>query len=144
MSRARIVTLVLVAVALAVVAWMAIRMLTPPPADLDLSREKGSAAGIYRVAIEPELQPLEQGRLHSWIVTVTANGAPVADATLSVDGGMPQHGHGLPTQPEATGHNGEGRYRIDGVRFNMGGWWVLRLGIDAAAGQDTVEFNIML
>lgn len=142
MSRTMKIAAALVLVAVG--GWMAVKMLTPPPADLDLARDKPSAAGLYRVAIEPELEPVEQGRMHSWIVSVQANGAPVTDATLSIDGGMPQHGHGLPTKPQSAGHVGEGRYRIDGVRFNMSGWWVLKLGIEAPAGKDSVEFNIVL
>lgn len=144
MSRPRLVIVALIVVIAVVASWYVMRMMAPPPADLDLSRDKPSAAGLYRVAVEPELQPLEQGRLHSWIVSVQANGAPVTDATLTIDGGMPQHGHGLPTQPQSAGHIGEGRYRIDGVRFNMGGWWVLKIGIASSAGSDTAEFNIML
>jgi hypothetical protein len=30
------------------------------------------------------------------------------------------------------------------VRFNMGGWWELRLTIDSPAGRDAVTFNIVL
>jgi hypothetical protein len=145
MSRSRIVVVALIAVIAVVVAWYGMQMMAPPPADLDLSREKPSAAGRYRVAIAPELEPLEQGRLHSWIVTLrTVAGAPVTDATLTVDGGMPQHGHGLPTQPQSAGHIGEGRYRFDGVRFNMAGWWVLKFTIEAPTGKDAAEFNIQL
>ena len=136
---------VAVLAALGIVALMAVRMFAPPPDDLDLSRDKASEGGLYRVSIAPESEPVPQGVLHAWIVTVaTADGAPVADATIGVDGGMPQHGHGLPTAPKAAGHLGDGRYRIEGVRFNMGGWWVLSLEISSAAGADTAEFNIRL
>ena len=40
---------------------------------------------------------------------------------------MPQHGHGLPTRPRVTRSLGEGIYEIEGVRFNMGGWWGIKL-----------------
>lgn len=135
-----------IALAVLVVAgFYAMRMMSPPPADLDLAREKASAGGLYAVAIEPEAEPVQQGPLHGWIVTVTtADGEPVADAEIAVDGGMPQHGHGLPTAPQSAGHIGEGRYRIEGVRFNMGGWWVLKFAISSPAGDDEAEFNIAL
>lgn len=139
---------ILAAVLLAVVGAagvFALRMFTPPPADLDLSREKASAAGLYAVAIEPELNPVQQGSLHAWIVTLaTPQGSPVTDAEIAVGGGMPQHGHGLPTAPQSAGHIGEGRYRIEGVRFNMSGWWVLKFAITSPAGVDEAEFNILL
>lgn len=139
---------IIAAIALAVLVvagFYGLRMLSPPPADLDVAREKASAAGLYAVAIEPEVEPVQQGSLHGWILTVTTpEGEPVADAEITVDGGMPQHGHGLPTAPQSTGHIGEGRYRIEGVRFNMGGWWVLNFAISSPAGSDEAEFNIVL
>ncbi|WP_312860631.1 FixH family protein [Neoaquamicrobium sediminum] len=94
-------TIAAIALAVLVVAgFYALRMLSPPPADLDVAREKTSAAGLYAVAIEPEAEPVQQGSLHGWIVTVkTPDGEPVSDAEITVDGGMPQHGHGLPTAP---------------------------------------------
>ena len=136
---------VTVLAALGIIGFLALRMFTPPPDNLDLSREMMSQAGIYRVAVAPEAEPIPQGPLHSWIVTVALpDGSPVEDATIGVDGGMPQHGHGLPTAPQASGHLGEGRYRVEGMRFNMGGWWVLRLAIASPAGEDSAEFNIRL
>ncbi|MDP3899435.1 MAG: FixH family protein, partial [Mesorhizobium sp.] len=83
--------------------------------------------------------------LHNWVLTVTTpDGNPVEGATIAVDGGMPQHGHGLPTAPAATSYLGEGRYRIEGVRFNMGGWWEFKFAIEAAPGADAVTFNLSL
>ena len=35
-------------------------------------------------------------------------------------------------------------YEIEGLRFNMGGWWELKLAIDAPAGADSVTFNLSL
>jgi hypothetical protein len=68
----------------------------------------------------------------------------VDGATFKVDGGMPAHGHGLPTKPKVTRALGEGRYQVDGVRFSMPGWWVLSFRIDGAAGTDSVTFNLKL
>jgi hypothetical protein len=74
----------------------------------------------------------------------TAAGQPVEGASIAIDGGMPQHGHGLPTAPQATGYLGEGRYRIEGVRFNMSGWWELKFAISSAQGDDSATFNVVL
>jgi hypothetical protein len=30
------------------------------------------------------------------------------------------------------------------VKFNMGGWWVVRFAIASGAGTDTVTFNLSL
>ncbi len=65
-------------------------------------------------------------------------------AAIDISGGMPQHDHGLPTSPQVADYLGQGRYRIDGVKFTMAGWWQLHLAISAAAGSDTVVFNVVL
>ena len=57
---------------------------------------------------------------------------------------MPQHNHGFPTTPEVTEELGDGDYMIEGMKFSMGGWWELQLSINAAAGSDSVTFNIVL
>jgi hypothetical protein len=115
-----------------------------PPADLDLRRSKLSDHGIYSAEIEPSTSPLAVRRMHSWTVVLhTASGEPVEEARLTVSGGMPQHGHGLPTKP-AVSTQGAGRYLIEGVKFSMGGWWILRLHIDGAAGSDNVTYNLSL
>jgi hypothetical protein len=74
----------------------------------------------------------------------TPEGKPIEDARVAIDGGMPDHNHGLPTSPTVTGHLGDGRYRIEGVKFTMSGWWELRFKIVAAAGTDDVTFNLVL
>lgn len=141
----RIISLLAMAVILAVAGYAALNLFAPAPEALDLSRDKASEAGLYRVAIEPEAEPVPQNDIHSWLVSVrTDDGAPVPDAAISVDGGMPAHEHGLPTEPRSAGHIGDGRYRIEGVRFHMAGHWVLRLTIDSPAGTDDVTFNLML
>jgi hypothetical protein len=115
------------------------------PTDLDLSRQKTTGGGHYIASILPEQEPVSVGLMHAWLVTLTdREGSPVDGARITIDGGMPQHGHGLPTLPQVTGDLGNGRYYIDGVKFNMQGWWELKLGIDGPAGSDAVTFNIVL
>ena len=143
MRKTIFVVLALVAMAAAIGAYMIMHM--SPPNDLDLSRSKATANGLCQVTIAPESEPLRQGPLHAWILTVeTPDGVPVDGAEIAIDGGMPQHGHGLPTSPAVTGSLGDGRYRIEGVRFNMGGWWELKFAIVADGRMDEVDFNIVL
>jgi hypothetical protein len=138
--------LVLIAVAAIAVAFFGWRMMTmTPPESLDLARSKPTISGLFVAAIAPENEPVAQGALHAWILTVTTpDGAPVEDAEIAVDGGMPQHGHGLPTAPAMTQRLGEGRYRIEGVRFNMSGWWELSFTVTAGGASDRVTFNVVL
>ncbi len=67
----------------------------------------------------------------------TADGEPVSDANLELQGGMPLHDHGLPTNPLATEYLGEGNYLIEGVRFHMMGDWEITLEISQGNITDT-------
>jgi hypothetical protein len=141
----RISVIAVAVLLLAVAGWFAMHAFMAAPDDLDLSRSKSSARGIYLVSIEPELIPVQQNVLHSWFLTLsTPDGTAVEDARITVDGGMPRHGHGLPTKPQVTQYVGDGRYKIEGVRFSMTGWWELKFAISAAPGDDDVVFNLML
>lgn len=114
------------------------------PQDLDYSRTQASAAGVYRASIQPVGDSIPRNRLHSWTVTLaTATGIPVDSARIEVDGGMPQHGHGLPTRPRAR-QVAAGEYLVEGMRFNMGGWWVLKLRVEQGGASDSVVFNLKL
>jgi hypothetical protein len=103
-----------------------------------------STSGLYTATLSPG-EPLRTRRLQTIQVTLQdANGNAVEGAAIKVDGGMPQHGHGLPTQPRVTKALGNGTYVIEGVRFNMGGWWEFKLAIAGTPGSDSVTFNLAL
>ena len=128
---------------------LAIVFLTAPQpaqfADLDTSRSKTTANRLFVASFQPERGVVRQGQLQSWLLTLkTVAGAPVEGAAITVSGGMPQHSHGLPTSPQVTDYLGEGRYRIEGLKFTMSGWWQFRFAISSGAGSDTVLFNVVL
>jgi hypothetical protein len=105
---------------------------------------RASAEGRYLATLEPA-RPLRPRQMQTVRVTVRdTDGRAIDDAQISIDGGMPQHGHGLPTRPRVTRNLGEGVYEIEGVRFNMGGWWEFKLAIAGPRGTDTVTFNLDL
>jgi hypothetical protein len=105
---------------------------------------RSSASRQFVATLQPD-QPLRPRRMQTVRVAITdANGGPVDNATIQIDGGMPQHGHELPTRPRVTRALGNGLYEIEGVRFNMGGWWEFKLAIDAPSGSDIVIFNLAL
>jgi hypothetical protein len=114
------------------------------PADLDLGTSMTSDQGLFTVSYKSELDPLTINELHTWTVHVeTADGQPVDDATVSVNGGMPEHNHGMPTEPLVT-PLGSGDYRVEGMKFQMPGWWTVTVGVDAAGRQDSTTFNLVL
>jgi hypothetical protein len=120
-------------------------MMMKPPADLDYGRARLSASGNYRGVIHPDGDSIPQGKLQRWTLHLeTAAGAPVDSARIVVDGGMPQHGHGLPTKPLVTRQLASGDYLVEGMKFNMGGWWVVKFRVSAAEGADSLVFNLKL
>lgn len=105
---------------------------------------RSSAHRRFVATLEPQRQ-LRPRQLQTVRVTVVdGDGRAIDGATLTIDGGMPQHGHGLPTRPRVTRSLGGGTYEIEGVRFNMGGWWEFKVAIATDAGVDTVTFNLDL
>ncbi len=130
---------------IAVLAAVAACSMFRTPADLDLRLTRPSTQGLYLVAMRPLVPTVAINQMHAWeIRIVTAAGVPVSGARIAFDGGMPQHGHGLPTQPRVTEELGDGRYRLDGVKFSMTGWWELKLQIQSAQGSDQITFNTVL
>jgi len=115
----------------------------PPASEFGLG-PRTSTQGLYTATLQPS-QPLRPRQMQTVrVIVADAQGQAIDDAAIAVDGGMPQHGHGLPTRPRVTQNLGEGVYEIEGVRFNMGGWWEFTLAITGAAGADRVTFNLQL
>jgi hypothetical protein len=120
-------------------------MFARPPKDLDYGRMRVSEAGLYRGTIRPDGDSIPKGKLQKWTLHLESRaGAGVDTAKITIDGGMPQHGHGLPTKPLVTRPLGNGDFRVEGMKFNMGGWWVVKFRVNAAAGADSLVFNLKL
>ena len=116
-----------------------------PPADLDTATTRLSDRGLYRVTIHPGAEPIPTGRMHSWTLHLeSAAGETLDGADIRVRGGMPEHGHGLPTAPQVTATLGGGDYLVEGMKFNMGGWWTLTFEITVNGESDSVTFNLIL
>ncbi len=116
-----------------------------PEPSAELKWQQASQRGLYTVSIEPRNGRIPIGEFHEWIISLQdADGNPVAASQIAMFGGMPSHGHGLPTQPEVTDYLGQGRHLIEGVRFSMAGAWVLKFRVMSAVGPDQVQFDIEL
>lgn len=133
-------------VSLAVVVGLAVTPAAARPKDLDRSLDRPSDHGVFRIAVQSTRAPIPLFRVHQWSLRITDPlGRPVSDAAVSIDGGMPDHRHGLPTAPRATSTSAAGDYLINGVKFSMPGWWVLKLAVQAPDGRaDTITFNLVL
>ena len=141
----RVLSAILGVAVLAAGALYAIHLTAPAPPELDLARSKPTEKGVYVAGVKPDAGAIEIGQMQGWTLTLaTPDGKPVTGAVVMVDGGMPDHNHGLPTSPRVTADLGDGRYAVEGLKFHMNGWWVLRFDISAGAGSDHVVFNLRL
>ena len=116
-----------------------------PPHDLDLSLQHASTQGHFVVGLTPPAGGPALQQIQTWQLRLTEpDGRPVLQARILFDGGMPQHGHGFPTQPRVTREISPGVYALEGVKFSMSGWWDMKLGIRAGERSDTAVFNVVL
>lgn len=117
-----------------------------PTETRDYSTTRLSNIALYRVTYTSEHNPVPVRQLHTWQLHIenAQTGEPIDSAEIAIDGDMLEHGHGLPTQPEVTQNLGEGNYLVEGVKFQMGGWWVMDFTITANGETDTVRFNLQL
>ena len=88
---------------------------------------------------------LEINRMHSWILHIEdENGNAIEAAIVDVEGGMPEHNHGLPTKPRVTTELGGGDYKLEGMRFHMSGYWEIIVSITTDAGTSKVMLPLQL
>lgn len=117
------------------------------PAEVDLRSFQVSRALSVFAHVEPETRSAQVplNRIHEWKLMLSdLQGKPLTGAEIDVVGHMPGHVHGLPTQPRVTGEPEPGVYRVQGVKFQMTGWWVMTFNIAAGELDDAVTFNIHL
>ena len=99
----------------------------------------------FRVSFTSKLEPIVINTMHAWTIYIENNkGQPVLNAEVSVEGGMPEHDHGLPTAPQITKNLGDGCYLLEGMRFHMGGWWTVTISIIDGNISDSVTFDLQL
>lgn len=99
----------------------------------------------WSVGYESSIQPVPINQIHSWVLVIRdAGGNPVTGAEIAVEGGMPEHDHGLPTRPRVTGELGNGRYRLEGLRFHMAGKWEIAVTIKSDGKTRTVVIPLQL
>ena len=77
-------------------------------------------------------------------ILLTSDKKPVSGASISIDGGMQAHGHGLPTAPKMIAASTTGQYRIEGLKFSMPGEWIVgfRVKSNGVSDQTVFKFSI--
>jgi hypothetical protein len=114
------------------------------PAGVDFSLTRTSPNKHFALTlIPPEKVPLQE--IHSWRVKIeTPSGKPVTQALVYMNGGMPEHSHGLPTRPAVTREVAPGIYLIEGVKFSMTGWWEILIAAQKGEASDVTSFNFFI
>jgi hypothetical protein len=116
-----------------------------PQGELDTATTRLSDQGLFEVTYSSSVTPIPINQIQTWTILVkTSDGQLVEQAEITVDGGMPQHGHGLPTQPQVTDNLGAGNFLVEGLKFQMPGWWEVTFHITANGDSDSVTFNLVL
>lgn len=94
--------------------------------------------GKYRVVLRfvvPKVSEL-------FVADLTVNGNDGAElpatATVVVDAAMPEHRHGMMTQPQ-TRSMAASKWQTDGLKLHMQGHWVFSVEVHGAAGIDRLE-----
>ena len=101
-----------------------------------------SSVGRYISELKPlpDIIPLRE--THAWSVSLQRQDQSAEiPLRIEISGGMPRHGHGLPSAPKISHHFGAGKYQIDGLLFNMSGIWQLQLDVFDELGWDSLLFT---
>ncbi len=107
--------------------------------------ELRSNAGTYLVRYHTAPAPIPANELFAieFTVLAAATGAPVSDVEVSVDAAMPDHGHGMNTQP-ALASLGPGKWRAEGMLFHMPGYWELYFDVRRAGRGERAQAAVHL
>ena len=99
----------------------------------------------WTIYVDTSIDPLRINTMHSWqIRVIDSESKPVTMASVSIEGGMPEHDHGLPTQPKVTSEISPGTYLLQGVRFHMPGRWEIKFTISRESQQELGIASIQL
>lgn len=89
-----------------------------------------SHQSIYESKLECE-HAFSTGTFQSCWLQLSHDNRHVKTAEIFINGGMPEHSHGLPTSPKAVWSEDKNAYVIHGLKFSMPGKWSLNFRVNA-------------
>ncbi len=98
----------------------------------------------YETTIECQAVPVTGSFQSCWLMLKYLD-KYIDNAKVFLNGGMPEHHHGLPTAPVVSWSKESNAYIIEGLKFSMPGNWVLNFYIaakDLPKDQTTISINI--
>ena len=103
-----------------------------------------SANGHYQAVLSCTTMP-SVGRFQDCQVTFEATqGETAGIKAVQIEGGMPHHGHGLPTSPVMQPQDIPDTYYIEGLKYTMYGAWLLGFKVSGTAGDDKIIFDFVI
>ena len=100
--------------------------------------------GRFLVEVRSDPDPIPLNRPFELLLRVFEGSdgrTPRDDVTITVEGWMPGHGHGMLRKSQVEGL-GNGGYRVQGMLFHMAGSWELRIGV-AWRHEDVSSFSVL-
>ena len=124
-------------------------LINPAPREREFTIPEGVVTDFgrrlshsHRYRAEVTAAAVRVGEPQRWVIHLEQrNGRRVAHAKLQTRVWMPETGLESAIRPTAT-YIGNGEYRLDDVRFTRPGWWNVALVVNAAAGIDSLAFNV--
>jgi YtkA-like len=120
---------------------------TPEPTVVSPPRMVRSAADTFSVRWRPVPDPIPVSDPFEIEVELFVDHdctKPLEAGTLTIDAGMPHHGHGMNVKPTVSAI-GPGRYRVKGMLCHMPGRWEFMFDVASAGllerAQTTVELK---
>jgi hypothetical protein len=113
--------------------------------EVVLTKSVQERGAPIQLGLLPSTAQVSVGVNHDWYVTVkTSDGAPLKECKIRFDGTMPEHGHGLPTAPRVAVAPVGDRFKVEGVRFSMPGYWRLRTIAECGESKQVSTFDIRI
>jgi len=104
----------------------------------------------YQVELSLTPEPPVMGELFRVDAHVThPDGTPLDAGKVKLNALMPQHGHGMATEPqmdpgqcteEKKCTHPDGKYWAEGFKFHMGGAWTITVEVEGPLGPDSTSF----
>lgn len=118
----------------------------PAPVAPRLAHEARSNGGRYlvRYSTDPSQPPLnDYFTIRAVVCEADHPERPAPGVTLRVDAGMPEHQHGMNTQPIVRPGK-DGVFNVEGMLFHMSGRWELYFDITAGGLTERAQVPILL
>jgi hypothetical protein len=104
----------------------------------------------YQITLDMHPNPPPMGELFEVRARLLDRaGEPIEDAKVRLDARMPQHDHGMMTDPiddpgicdgDGRCRHPDGAYTTRGFKFHMGGEWTILVTVEGPLGPDNTSF----